>query len=135
MLRVAPSGFPFAKEFAVLDAEIVKLQLCKPAQGLSRPEKFVRYCADKLPLLTKAGICVRELRLGRPGDARVTYVYILRSVDHPKRYYVGVTAALRDRLSKHNSGDVSHTSKYAPWTIRPTSHFPTKGRPSHLKNI
>jgi predicted GIY-YIG superfamily endonuclease len=34
------------------------------------------------------------------------------------RYYVGVTADLRARLEKHNSGQVSHTSKYAPWTVK-----------------
>jgi predicted GIY-YIG superfamily endonuclease len=48
----------------------------------------------------------------------VTYVYILRSVQHLERYYVGVTSDLRARLKKHNAGEVSHTSKYAPWTIK-----------------
>ena len=46
------------------------------------------------------------------------YVYILRSLEHPDRHYVGVTADLRARLKKHNAGDVSHTSKYAPWTVK-----------------
>jgi putative endonuclease len=49
---------------------------------------------------------------------RMTYVYILRSVQHLDRYYVGVTADLRARLAKHNAGEVSHTSKYAPWAIK-----------------
>jgi putative endonuclease len=48
----------------------------------------------------------------------VTYVYILQSLGHPERYYVGVTGDLRARLKKHNAGEVSHTSKYAPWTIK-----------------
>ena len=48
----------------------------------------------------------------------MTYVYILQSLDDPKRYYVGVTADLRSRLQKHNAGEVSHTSKYAPWAIK-----------------
>jgi putative endonuclease len=45
------------------------------------------------------------------------YVYILQSVegDH---FYVGLTSDLRARLQKHNAGDVSHTSKYRPWTIK-----------------
>jgi putative endonuclease len=42
-------------------------------------------------------------------------VLICRSV--PERYYVGVTRDLRTRL-QHNAGDVSHTAKYAPWTIK-----------------
>jgi len=45
------------------------------------------------------------------------YVYILRSVDFPDRHYSGVTDDLRKRLSKHNSGEVAHTSKYKPWRL------------------
>jgi putative endonuclease len=48
----------------------------------------------------------------------MTYVYILRSVESPERHYVGATADLRARLAKHNAGEVSHTSKYAPWTLK-----------------
>ena len=48
----------------------------------------------------------------------MTYVYILRSLNHSEHYYVGVTGDLRVRLKKHNAGEVSHTSKYAPWTIK-----------------
>jgi putative endonuclease len=48
----------------------------------------------------------------------MTYVYILRSVEFPERYYVGITGDLRSRLRKHNAGEVSHTSKYAPWEIK-----------------
>jgi len=48
----------------------------------------------------------------------MTYVYILRSLEYFDRYYVGVTAELRSRLQKHNAGEVPHTSKYAPWTIK-----------------
>jgi predicted GIY-YIG superfamily endonuclease len=48
----------------------------------------------------------------------MTYVYILRSLEHLGRYYVGVTADLRSRLKTHNAGAVAHTSKYAPWAIK-----------------
>jgi putative endonuclease len=48
----------------------------------------------------------------------VTYVYILRSMESPERYYVGITADLPTRLAKHNAGEVSHTAKYVPWTIK-----------------
>ena len=48
----------------------------------------------------------------------MTYVYILRSLEHPDRYYVGITRDLRSRLKKHNAGDVAHTSKYAPWALK-----------------
>jgi putative endonuclease len=46
----------------------------------------------------------------------VIYVYILQSMQFPERYYVGISHDLRSRLRKHNAGEVSHTSKYAPWT-------------------
>ena len=46
------------------------------------------------------------------------YVYILRSQEDPERHYVGVTGDLHSRLTKHNAGDISHTSKYAPWMIK-----------------
>jgi putative endonuclease len=48
----------------------------------------------------------------------MTYVYILQSIEYPERYYVGATGDLRARLQKHNAGEVSHTSKYAPWSIK-----------------
>jgi putative endonuclease len=45
------------------------------------------------------------------------YVYILQSELDPKRFYVGTTGDLRERLKRHNAGDVSHTSKFLPWKI------------------
>jgi len=46
------------------------------------------------------------------------YVYILQSVEEPARHYVGLTRDLRERLRRHNAGEVSHTSKYAPWRVK-----------------
>ena len=46
------------------------------------------------------------------------YVYVLRSIAEPERYYVGTTADLKARLAKHNAGEVPHTSKFAPWQIK-----------------
>ena len=46
------------------------------------------------------------------------YVYILRSLSEPERFYAGVTDDLRERLKRHNAGAVSHTSKYAPWEVK-----------------
>jgi predicted GIY-YIG superfamily endonuclease len=56
----------------------------------------------------------------------MTYVYILRSLADPERRYVGATGDLRARLQKHNAGEVSHTSKYAPWTIKTYIAFADK---------
>ena len=46
------------------------------------------------------------------------YVYILQSLANPERFYVGLTADLRARLGRHNSGEVSHTAKYGPWRVK-----------------
>ena len=43
------------------------------------------------------------------------YVYILQSLDGD--HYTGITDDLIARLAKHNSGEVSHTSKLRPWRI------------------
>ena len=46
------------------------------------------------------------------------YVYILQSEAHLNRYYVGLTSDLRERLQRHNSAQVTHTSKYVPWRVK-----------------
>ena len=45
------------------------------------------------------------------------YVYILQSLSG-EHFYTGVTGDLVARLSKHNSGEVAHTSKFKPWRIK-----------------
>ena len=65
----------------------------------------------------KAGLHPRATARQAEG-LRVVYVYILQSLDHPDRFYVGITSDLRARLEKHNAGEVPHTSKYAPWSLK-----------------
>ena len=48
----------------------------------------------------------------------MNYVYILESLGHQGRFYVGLTVDLRARLDRHNSGQVTHTSKFLPWKLR-----------------
>jgi predicted GIY-YIG superfamily endonuclease len=45
------------------------------------------------------------------------YVYILKSIEGD-RFYCGSTDDLRARLKKHNAGEVSHTRKFKPWTLK-----------------
>ena len=45
------------------------------------------------------------------------YVYILESLNG-EHFYVGITDDLRARLSKHNAGEVPHTSKFKPWRLK-----------------
>jgi predicted GIY-YIG superfamily endonuclease len=45
------------------------------------------------------------------------YVYILQSLSG-ENFYTGITDDLDARLSKHNAGAVTHTSKFRPWRIK-----------------
>ncbi len=47
-----------------------------------------------------------------------TYVYILQSEADPERFYTGCTGDLRDRLRRHNAGEVRHTAKWKPWRLK-----------------
>jgi putative endonuclease len=46
----------------------------------------------------------------------MAFVYILKSKNYDKTY-VGSTLNLEKRLSEHNSGKSTFTSKFKPWTI------------------
>jgi predicted GIY-YIG superfamily endonuclease len=51
------------------------------------------------------------------------YVYILDSLADPGRHYTGITSDLKNRVAKHNAGDVPHTSKYVPWRLKTYAAF------------
>ena len=45
------------------------------------------------------------------------FVYVLRSLSDPNRYYTGVTSNLRLRLAAHNAGECTHTVRNRPWEL------------------
>jgi predicted GIY-YIG superfamily endonuclease len=45
------------------------------------------------------------------------FVYLLQSIPHPERRYIGLTSNLEKRLAAHNAGQSSHTAKFRPWKI------------------
>ena len=45
------------------------------------------------------------------------YVYMLRSVSNPDRYYTGSTVDIDRRLAEHNAGESNHTRKFMPWKL------------------
>jgi putative endonuclease len=45
------------------------------------------------------------------------YVYLLSSIEHSEKLYVGYTSDLKRRFKEHNTGSYRHTSKYKPWKI------------------
>ena len=54
------------------------------------------------------------------------YVYIIRSVAFPDQEYTGATADLKQRMSDHNAGKSSHTTKFRPWELVWYCGFPAK---------
>jgi len=58
----------------------------------------------------------------------VKYVYILQSLQEPGHFYTGITDDLEARLSKHNSGAVTHTAKYRPWRVKSYVAFSDEAR-------
>lgn len=55
------------------------------------------------------------------------YVYILESLTG-EHFYTGITDDVDARLSKHNSGAVTHTSKFRPWRIKSYVAFTDEAR-------
>ncbi|MCB0258315.1 MAG: GIY-YIG nuclease family protein [Verrucomicrobia bacterium] len=58
----------------------------------------------------------------------MTYVYILQSETNPARHYTGLTDDLKDRLHRHNAGEVTHTKSGGPWKIRTAISFDSRER-------
>ncbi len=52
------------------------------------------------------------------------YVYILKS-EITKRYYIGATENLRQRLKEHNAGRVKSTKLMIPWRIKYYERYAT----------
>lgn len=56
------------------------------------------------------------------------YVYILQSEANPEHFYTGLTDDLKERLRKHNAGEVRHTKKFKPWKIKTAVAFENRER-------
>jgi predicted GIY-YIG superfamily endonuclease len=65
------------------------------------------------------GVQHAKAATSRRGEAGLImkYVYMLRSESEPKRFYTGITGDLKDRMHRHNAGEVPHTAKYLPWRL------------------
>ncbi len=64
---------------------------------------------------------------------RFSYVYILQSQSSREHFYVGLTDDLKDRLRRHNSGEVPHTSKFGPWEIKTAVAFNDRDRAAEFE--
>jgi putative endonuclease len=63
----------------------------------------------------------------------VYFVYIIVSVSHPNRHYVGLTENVRRRLGHHNQGIVRSTASFGPWRLRNAVCFSGKGRATEFE--
>lgn len=54
------------------------------------------------------------------------FVYIIRSIAHPDRYYSGLTSNVSTRLAAHNSGGSEYTRHLRPWHLVASIEFATQ---------
>ncbi len=45
------------------------------------------------------------------------YVYLLQSLNHPDKTYIGFTTDIKARLQKHNEGSSIYTADHRPWKL------------------
>ena len=65
--------------------------------------------------------------------SRMFYVYVIRSISHPKRYYIGFTENIDQRVKEHNEGKSLHTAKYGPWELAVYLAVPSKTKALELE--
>jgi predicted GIY-YIG superfamily endonuclease len=51
------------------------------------------------------------------------FVYIIRSLNSPRKRYIGVTSDVVARLGGHNAGQNRSTAPWKPWDIDVTIEF------------
>jgi len=63
----------------------------------------------------------------------VFYTYILESEPVPGKHYIGHTSNLKRRLSEHNAGKCTHTSKACSWKLKLYIAFETLPQAQHFE--
>jgi putative endonuclease len=61
------------------------------------------------------------------------HVYVIRSISDPKRYYIGYTENIDQRVKEHNEGKSLHTTKYGPWELAVYLAVPSKTKALDLE--
>ena len=54
------------------------------------------------------------------------FVYIIRSVNHPERRYIGINGDVAARLNAHNAGQNRSTAPWKPWFVDVIVEFRTE---------
>ena len=61
------------------------------------------------------------------------YTYVIESLSHPDKRYIGHTADLRQRVEDHNAGKCPHTSKFMPWKLKLYVAFESSEQAQHFE--
>jgi len=56
------------------------------------------------------------------------FVYVLKTVNQPVKYYTGLTSDVAERLIAHNAGRCPHTAKHGPWAVDVVVQFADERR-------
>jgi putative endonuclease len=56
------------------------------------------------------------------------FVYVLKTVESPPRYYTGLTMDVERRHAEHNAGSCTHTAKHRPWRLDVVIEFADERR-------
>lgn len=59
------------------------------------------------------------------------FIYIIKSVSFPEKFYVGYALDVNARIEKHNEGGSIYTRNYGPWEL--IVHFGFDERSKALK--
>ena len=51
------------------------------------------------------------------------FVYVLKTVSAPSRYYIGLSSNPTARLAEHNEGICRHTNTHRPWRLHVVVEF------------
>jgi putative endonuclease len=54
------------------------------------------------------------------------FVYIIRSLNHPQKRYIGMTSDVAVRVRAHNAGQNRSTAPWKPWNVSVTIEFRTE---------
>ena len=61
------------------------------------------------------------------------YTYIIESLSHPEKRYIGHTSDLKQRIAEHNTGRCPHTAKFMLWKLRMYVAFETLEQARHFE--
>ena len=61
------------------------------------------------------------------------HVYLIRSVSHPRKTYVGTTEDLERRLNEHNHGKSEYTARFLPWKLEVVIQFNDSAKADHFE--